>query len=92
MGVEVHVKDEQHFPNKWAFFQFDDNKTAKMTPTTTACYSCHSEHGAVDNTFVQFYPTLLPIATAKNTLTPAYLKEIAVPADSPAKPAYNPGK
>jgi hypothetical protein len=29
----------------------------------------------VDTTFVQFYPTLLPIARAKGTLTPAYLKE-----------------
>ena len=77
MGVEVHVKDESRFPNKWAFFGFDDNKTAKMTPLTANCYSCHSEHGAVDTTFVQFYPTLLPVATAKNTLSPAYLKEIA---------------
>jgi hypothetical protein len=29
----------------------------------------------VDTTFVQFYPTLLPIAKAKGTLTSAYLKE-----------------
>lgn len=75
MGKEVHVKDEARFPGKWAFFGFDDEKTAKMTPTTMACYSCHSEHAAVDTTFVQFYPTLLPIAQSKGTLSAGYEKE-----------------
>jgi hypothetical protein len=79
MGVEVHVKDESRFPGKWAFFGFDDGKTAKMTPTSATCYSCHAEHAAVDTTFVQFYPTLLPIAKTKNTLSAAYLKELPVP-------------
>jgi hypothetical protein len=77
MGMEVHVKDEARFPGKWAFFGFDDNKTAKMTDLKAACYSCHSEHAAVDTTFVQFYPTLLPIAQAKGTLSPGYVKESA---------------
>jgi Cytochrome P460 len=80
MGVEVHVKDESRFPGKWAFFGFDDGKTAKMTPTSATCYSCHSEHAAVDTTFVQFYPTLLRIAKGKNTLSAAYLKELPLPA------------
>jgi hypothetical protein len=80
MGLEVHVKDEARFPGKWAFFAFDDGKTAKMIPTTADCYSCHAEHAAVDTTFVQFYPTLLPIAENKRTLSPSYLKEIATPA------------
>jgi Cytochrome P460 len=75
MGLEVHVKDEARFPGKWAFFGFDEGKTAKMIPTTATCYSCHSEHAAVDTTFVQFYPTLLPIAKAKGTLSAGYLKE-----------------
>jgi hypothetical protein len=77
MGVEVHVKDEARFPGKWAFFGFDDAKTAKMTPTGASCYSCHAQHGAVDTTFVQFYPTLLPIAKAKGTLSAGYQKEAA---------------
>jgi hypothetical protein len=77
MAIEVHVKDEARFAGKWAFFPFDDSKTSKMIPTTASCYSCHSEHGAVDTTFVQFYPTLLPIAKAKNTLSPGYAKEEA---------------
>ncbi len=79
MGLEVHVKDSR-FAGNWAFFGFGDSKTAKMIPTTAACYSCHSEHAAVDTTFVQFYPTLLPIAKLKGTLSVAYLKETPEPA------------
>jgi Cytochrome P460 len=75
MGFEVHVKDETRFPGKWAFFGFGDSKTATVTPQSADCYSCHANHAAVDTTFVQFYPTLLPIATAKGTLSPSYLKE-----------------
>jgi hypothetical protein len=81
MAVEVHVKDEAHFPGKWAFFGFDDGKTAKMIPTSADCYSCHAAHAAVDTTFVQFYPTLLPIAKSKGTLSASYQKEIAMPAE-----------
>ena len=77
MGLEVHVKDEARFPDKWAFFGFDDVTTAKMIPTSMECYSCHSAHGAVDTTFVQFYPTLLEIAKKKGTLAPGYVKETA---------------
>jgi hypothetical protein len=74
MGREVHVKDSAHLQG-WAFFGFDTGKTAKMTPRTADCYSCHAAHAAVDNTFVQFYPTLLPIATAKGTLSAEYKTE-----------------
>jgi hypothetical protein len=48
-----------------------------MRPLTEDCYSCHAEHGAVDTTFVQFYPTLKPIAKQKGTLEAAYQKEEA---------------
>lgn len=76
MGREVHVKDSAHLQG-WAFFGFDTGKTAKMIPRTADCYSCHAAHAAVDNTFVQFYPTLLPIASAKGTLSAAYKMESA---------------
>jgi len=33
----------------------------------------------VDTTFVQFYPTLLPLATAKGTLAASYLQEMTSP-------------
>jgi hypothetical protein len=74
IAVEMEVKDNARFPgNGWAFFGFGKANTAKMIPTTASCYTCHPSKGAVDNTFVQFYPTLLPVAKAKGTLNPAYL-------------------
>src|SRR5579859_7943068 len=76
IGLAVHVKDEGRFPGKWAFFGFQGaDTTGKVIPVTAGCYSCHAAHGAADTTFVQFYPTLLPIAESKNTLSPAYVRE-----------------
>ena len=67
-AVEVEVKDEKRFPKKWAFFGFGTSApTAKPLPDNAGCLACHSANGAVDNTFVQFYPTLAPIAKAKGT-------------------------
>ena len=76
MGIEVHVKDVARYPGGWAFFDFaSPTANGKLFPPVAACYSCHQEHGAVDTTFVQFYPTLLPIARDKKTLSEAFLKE-----------------
>ena len=72
MGVEIHVKDTKRFQGGWAFFSFDSPGAAKRIPATADCYSCHQQHAAVDTTFVQFYPTLLNIATLKGTLSPGY--------------------
>jgi len=72
LGVELHVKDTKRFKGDWAFFDFPSLQPASMIPLTEDCYSCHQEHAAVDTTFVQFYPTLLPIATLKRTLSPTY--------------------
>jgi hypothetical protein len=77
MAREVHVKDEARFPGKWAFFGFGDGEKGKLIPTSEDCYSCHSAHGAVDTTFVQFYPTLLSVAKEKGTLSAAYKQEQA---------------
>lgn len=79
MAREVHVKDEARFPGKWAFFAFGEGDTGTLVPTSADCYSCHSAHAAVDTTFVQFYPTLLPLAKEKGTLSAAYVKETAKP-------------
>jgi len=69
VGMEAEVKDESRFPGKWAFFDFSGSaKSATPIPASAACYSCHARSGAVDNTFVQFYPTLLDIAKQKGTL------------------------
>jgi Cytochrome P460 len=83
MGMELHVKDH----GKWSFYDLSgDAKAGKLIPPPASCYTCHEAHAAVDTTFVQFYPTLLPLAKQKNTLSPAYLKEIAEPT-VPAKTA-----
>jgi hypothetical protein len=67
-GVEAEVKDSKRFPGKWAFFDLSrDVAAAKQIPTTATCYACHGQNGAVDNTFVQFYPTLIKIAREKGT-------------------------
>ena len=77
MDIEVHVKDEARFPGKWAFFSFDNpEKNGTLIPEKAPCYSCHAEHGAVDTTFVQFYPTLLPVAQKKGTLSAEFMKEL----------------
>lgn len=70
-ALEIHLKDQKRVPNGWAFFGFGNaDKTAKAFPPNSACQTCHAKNGAVDETFVQFYPTLLPIAKAKGTLKP----------------------
>jgi hypothetical protein len=66
-ALEIEVKDAR-IPGKWAYFDFGTSKqTAPPLPRTASCHACHSTHGAVENTFVQFYPTLIPVAKAKGT-------------------------
>jgi cytochrome c553 len=68
VGVEAEVKDSGRFPGKWAFFDLKDGAaSAKPFDRSASCYSCHGRNGAVDNTFVQFYPTLIGIAREKGT-------------------------
>jgi Cytochrome P460 len=68
-GLEIHLKDEIRFPaTKWAFFGFNGPETtAKPLMADSVCQKCHVQNGAVDETFVQFYPTLIPVAKAKGT-------------------------
>lgn len=70
VAVEVEVKDTQRFAetNGWAFFGFGDSRQpAAQVAKTQDCYSCHPKNGAVEQTFVQFYPTLIDIAKAHKT-------------------------
>jgi hypothetical protein len=70
-GLEFHVKDATH--GGWTFYAARPG-SASATPfaRTKSCYSCHEKNGAVDTTFVQYYPTLVEIARKKGTyrLTP----------------------
>jgi hypothetical protein len=87
IGMEAHVKDTARFKGGWAFFGFEGAGPGKLIPQTAECYSCHAAHTAVDTTFVQFYPTLLPIAEAKGTLSKPFLAERA----AEPKPGPTPG-
>ena len=81
-STERHGHGDPHQgPGKWSFYDRKDGATtADLISPPADCYTCHQAHGAVDTTFVQFYPTLLPTAQSKATLSPAYLKETAQPA------------
>jgi hypothetical protein len=61
MAIAVEVKDPSRFPEKWAYFGFGSNKTAAANPKE-GCWQCHEDHAAVEHSFVQFYPTLKPVA------------------------------
>jgi hypothetical protein len=75
IAIEAAVKDRQRYPGGgWGYFTFDgpDGLLESVTamPGSASCYSCHRTHGAVDNTFVQFYPTLFDIARRHGTVRP----------------------
>ncbi len=76
-AIEAEVKDETRFPQKWAFFGFGGKETATALPATSTCNTCHSQNAAVENTFVQFYPVLLDLASKKGTLNAAYKEKSA---------------
>jgi Cytochrome P460 len=71
-GLAVEVKDSARNADKWAYYGFDaDGKTAGAMPKGNGCWSCHEAHAAVEHTFVQFYPTLKPVAKKFGTYNEA---------------------
>jgi Cytochrome P460 len=74
IGIEAEVKDSR-FSGNWAFFGFGPggrNASSAPLPSDASCYTCHKANGAVENTFVQFYPELMEVATRKGTVNPGY--------------------
>ena len=77
LGLEAEVKDAR-FPDGWAFFNFGrapalSTDAAPLTGNAVStCIECHTQHTAVERTFVQFYPTLLEVARRKGTLKPGF--------------------
>ena len=69
-GLDVEVKDESRFADKWAYFNFDSaaKETSAIAPGKNDCWKCHEQSAAVEHSFVQFYPELLKIARSKNTI------------------------
>jgi len=76
-GMEAHVKDAR-LPGGWAFYAFGGgaqmrDAAAPLSGNAVAgCVECHAKNTAVEETFVQFYPTLLDVARAKGTLKPGF--------------------
>lgn len=70
-GIATLVKDETRFAEKWRFFTFATKDGVPAGPgkpvQSQTCLKCHTENGAVDHTFVQFYPTLKRVAIEKGT-------------------------
>ena len=76
-AIEAAVKDTERFPDTtWGYFSFDGPSGLKDAsaplPATASCYSCHGANTAVENTFVQFYPTLMDVAKKMGTVKPTY--------------------
>jgi hypothetical protein len=67
-GLDVEVKDASQ-NSEWMYYNFSPTDRG-ATGVTGSCNSCHAEHGAVEHTFVQFYPTLLEFARQKRLLKP----------------------
>ena len=76
LAIEAEVKDRARFPGGWAYFTFGGEPnlaaTAASLPATASCYSCHKANTAVEQTFVQFYPTLMQVARRKGTVRADY--------------------
>ena len=72
------MKDSARYASTggWAYIGFGGAnglaESAMPNPATASCYTCHREHTAVENTFVQFYPTLLEVARRYGTVKPTY--------------------
>jgi hypothetical protein len=73
VAVEANVKDAR-LEGGWGFYNFGRTPAASAPPLPddAGCLACHTEHGAVEKTFVQFYPTLLEVAREKGTLRPGF--------------------
>jgi hypothetical protein len=76
IGIEAAVKDVARFPDGWGYFGFGSGDAllaeAAPEPLTATCYACHKANTAVENTFVQFYPTLMEVAQRMGTVKPTY--------------------
>jgi hypothetical protein len=78
LGYDVEVKDPGT-SETWRYYGFGPQngapENAKAFPQSAGCFECHSKNGAVEHTFVQFYPTLLDVAKQKGTINASYREE-----------------
>ena len=68
--LELAVKDSRRVPESWAYYGFGGpmmggyRSTAAPQPQAN-CFTCHKEHAARDNVFMQFYALLNEAAPKK---------------------------
>ena len=61
--IELAVKDSKRVPERWAYYAFGGPMTGGYRSTAApqpraSCFTCHAEHAARDNVFMQFYGLL----------------------------------
>ena len=63
-AVELAVKDSSRVEESWAYYNFTEPngllESARAFPKQS-CHSCHVEHAARDNVFLQFYSLLAAV-------------------------------
>lgn len=69
LGFEFAVKDSGK--GGWRYYTAGASERAGTPVANQAdCTTCHAQHGAVDHTFVQFYPALVEAARRHGTYRP----------------------
>jgi hypothetical protein len=79
VAMRMEMRDDARYPSKWAWFNFTQSggtwqPTMPQPEPPQNCLQCHAKHGAVQDSFTQFYPTLFAIAKAHGTVKPTYAK------------------
>jgi hypothetical protein len=76
IGLAAEQKDSARYPDGgFAFFDLGPDGTkesAQPLPHSAPCYACHSQHGAVEWTFTQFYPEQFAVAQHMGTVRKDY--------------------
>ena len=65
--VEIAVKDSKRLPESWSYYTFGGPMMGGYRPNAAPqpksnCFTCHAEHAARDNVFLQFYGLLNEVA------------------------------
>ena len=71
VALDVEVKDSSRPEKEWSYYNFNPGQST-AEPLGGGCNKCHSEHAAVEHTFVQFYPTLLDFAKERKLIKPNF--------------------
>jgi hypothetical protein len=81
VAMRMELRDDARYPKtQWAWFTFQQGAGGAWTVDSPApeplpnCWQCHITHGAVQDSFTQFYPTLFAVAKAHGTVKHTYAR------------------